>query len=52
MRIKGSGYNGSVYRSCSVKYKAPLLGGAGGGFYNCLINTTNLQLLIRIITGF
>jgi len=44
----GSGYNGYVSRSLSAKYNAPLLGGAGGGFYNYLINTTHFQLLIRI----
>ena len=52
MRIYGSGYNGSASRSFSVEYKAPLRGGAGGGggFHNYLINTTDFQLLIRIIT--
>jgi hypothetical protein len=48
MRIKGSGINGSVSHSISVKYKTSLFRGAGSGFHNYLVNTTNFQFLIRI----
>ena len=48
MRIKGSNCDSFVYRSISVKYGAPLLGGVGGGSYNCLILNINFQPLIRV----
>jgi hypothetical protein len=48
MRNNGSNCHSFVYRSISVKYGAPLLGGAGGGFCNRLIININFQPLIRV----